>query len=223
MIRSRPFGNATGSAARIAPSRRSEQLALVLLEIELSQEHISHTETSSYLRNLAVPRGFERPSCVTRWRPDWLAEAAGFEPLHLQIRSAELRGSGRRSDAREKCGSRTCHPRCASSSPVRQAESLGEFRSKMQRFESCRLTRTQGFPPRQTRDRSGPTSPAGRALLARPRLPDRIGRDVGAVVVEKLDLDVAARVATTNLAPLLMARSSAALDHSGRATPGCGP
>ena len=34
---------------------------------------ISHTETSSYLRNLAVPRGFERPSCVTRWRPDWLA------------------------------------------------------------------------------------------------------------------------------------------------------
>ena len=80
MIRSRPFGNATGSAARIAPSRRSEQLALVLLEIELSQEHIknetpkktrgsrrqewrfhceiSHTETSSYLRNLVVPRGF---------------------------------------------------------------------------------------------------------------------------------------------------------------------
>jgi hypothetical protein len=75
MIRSRPFGNAAGSAARIAPSRRSEQLALVLLEIELSQEHtknetlkkargdrkqewlhceISHTETSSYLRNLAV-------------------------------------------------------------------------------------------------------------------------------------------------------------------------
>src|SRR4051794_863353 len=87
MIRSRPFGNAAGSAARIAPSRRSEQLALVLLEIELSQEHIknetrkkwcfhceiSHTETSSYLRNLAVPRGFERPSCVPRRRSDWLA------------------------------------------------------------------------------------------------------------------------------------------------------
>ena len=100
MIRSRPFGNAAGSAARIAPSRRSEQLALVLLEIELSQEHIknetlkkargrrqewrfhceiSHTETSSYLRNLAVPRGFERPSCVTRWRPDWLAEVVRLE------------------------------------------------------------------------------------------------------------------------------------------------
>ena len=80
MIRSRPFGNAAGSAARIAPSRRSELLALVLLEIELSQEHIKnetrkkgprrqeqewrlhcqipHTETSSYLRNLAVRRGF---------------------------------------------------------------------------------------------------------------------------------------------------------------------
>ena len=42
MIRSRPFGNAAGSAARIAPSRRSEQLALVLLEIELSQEHIKN-------------------------------------------------------------------------------------------------------------------------------------------------------------------------------------
>ena len=100
MIRSRPFGNAAGSAARVAPSRRSEQLALVLLEIELSQEHIknetpkkargdrrqewrfhceiSHTETSSYLRNLAVPRGFERPSYVTRWRrTGWLRR--GFE------------------------------------------------------------------------------------------------------------------------------------------------
>ena len=42
MIRSRPFGNAAGSAARIAPSRRSEQLSLVLLEIELSQEHIKN-------------------------------------------------------------------------------------------------------------------------------------------------------------------------------------
>ena len=42
MIRSRPFGNAAGSAARIAPSRRSEQLALVLLEIELSQELIKN-------------------------------------------------------------------------------------------------------------------------------------------------------------------------------------
>jgi hypothetical protein len=112
MIRSRPFGNAAGSAARIAPSRRSELLALVLLEIELSQEHIknetpkkargdrrqewrfhceiSHTETSSYLRNLAVPRGFERPSCVTRWRPDWLAGAAGLEPLHLDLQPFEI-------------------------------------------------------------------------------------------------------------------------------------
>ena len=42
MIRSRLFGNAAGSAARIAPSRRSEQLALVLLEIELSQEYIKN-------------------------------------------------------------------------------------------------------------------------------------------------------------------------------------
>ena len=104
MIRSRPFGNAAGSAARIAPSRRTEQLALVLLEIELSQEHIknetlkkargdrrqewrfhceiSHTETSSYLRNLAVPRGLERPSCVTRWRPDWLAGHLGLARPH---------------------------------------------------------------------------------------------------------------------------------------------
>jgi cation transport ATPase len=38
MIRSRPFGNAAGSAARIAPSRRSEQPVLALLAIELSQE-----------------------------------------------------------------------------------------------------------------------------------------------------------------------------------------
>ena len=34
---------------------------------------IPHTETSSYLRNLAVPRVFERPSYVTRWRrTGWL-------------------------------------------------------------------------------------------------------------------------------------------------------
>ena len=48
---------------------------------------LSHTETSSYLRNLAVPRGFERPSCVTRWRPDWLAGAAGLELGNVAFRS----------------------------------------------------------------------------------------------------------------------------------------
>ena len=54
MIRSRPFGNAAGSAARIAPSRRSEQLALVLLEIELSQEHIKN-ETPKKARGTGGP------------------------------------------------------------------------------------------------------------------------------------------------------------------------
>jgi hypothetical protein len=48
---------------------------------------LSHTETSSYLRNLAVSRGFERPSCVTRWRPDWLAGAAGLELGNVAFRS----------------------------------------------------------------------------------------------------------------------------------------
>ena len=50
----------------------------------------------------AKPRGTAR-FCATficdALETDWLAEAAGFKPLHLQIRSAELRGSGRRSDA----------------------------------------------------------------------------------------------------------------------------
>ena len=85
------------------------------------------------------------------------------------------------------------------------------------------VLRPDGFRRARRGIVAAPHHQQGRALLARPRLPDRIGRDVGAVVVEKLDLDVAARVATTNLAPLLMARSSAALDHSGRATLGCGP
>jgi hypothetical protein len=38
---------------------------------------IPDTETARYLRNAAVPRGFEGPGHVERWRPDWLAGAAG--------------------------------------------------------------------------------------------------------------------------------------------------
>ena len=64
MIRSRPFGNAAGSAARIAPSRRSEQLALVLLEIELSQEHIKN-ETPKKARG---DRRFTTNGSATRSR-----------------------------------------------------------------------------------------------------------------------------------------------------------
>ena len=56
MIRSRPFGNAAGSAARIAPSRRSEQLALVLLEIELSQEHIKNETPKGPRRQEMSPK-----------------------------------------------------------------------------------------------------------------------------------------------------------------------
>ena len=70
MIRSRPFGNAAGSAARIAPSRRSEQLALVLLEIELSQEHIKNETPKK-------ARGDRRQE----WR---------FQPLHQQFCPALL-------------------------------------------------------------------------------------------------------------------------------------
>ena len=105
MIRSRPFGNAAGSAARIAPSRRSEQLALVLLEIELSQEHIKNVtpkkrpaetggRSGASIAKFRTPRPahicetsryravFERPSYVTRWRrTGWLRR----EDLNMRI------------------------------------------------------------------------------------------------------------------------------------------
>jgi hypothetical protein len=38
-----------------------------------------HAETKLHLRNAAVRRPFERSSHVSRWRPDWLAGAEGFE------------------------------------------------------------------------------------------------------------------------------------------------
>ena len=45
-----------------------------------SVAQIPHTETKPYLQNVAVPRGFERHSHVSWWRPDWLAGAGGLEP-----------------------------------------------------------------------------------------------------------------------------------------------
>jgi hypothetical protein len=86
MIRSRPFGNAAGSAARIAPSRRSEQLALVLLEIELSQEHIKNETRKKGPRRqeagVALPlRKFRTP------RPAHICETsryrAALSDLHM--------------------------------------------------------------------------------------------------------------------------------------------
>jgi hypothetical protein len=47
-----------------------------------SVAQIPHTETKPYLQNVAVPRGFERHSHVSWWRPDWLAEdAVSCEPV----------------------------------------------------------------------------------------------------------------------------------------------
>jgi hypothetical protein len=40
---------------------------------------IPDTETARYLRNAAVPRRFEGPSLVGRWRADWLAGVRGLE------------------------------------------------------------------------------------------------------------------------------------------------
>jgi hypothetical protein len=44
----------------------------------------SHTETSPYLRNLAVPRGFLATFISDALETDWLAGAAGFERSHLE-------------------------------------------------------------------------------------------------------------------------------------------
>jgi hypothetical protein len=43
---------------------------------------IPDTETQLYPRNAAVWRGLAYSMRVRRWRPDWMAEAAGFETVH---------------------------------------------------------------------------------------------------------------------------------------------
>jgi hypothetical protein len=53
------------------------------------RREIPHTETKPYLRNAALPSRFDRHLYVSRWRPDWLAGAGGFERLHLRIRIGE--------------------------------------------------------------------------------------------------------------------------------------
>jgi hypothetical protein len=49
---------------------------------------IPDTETKRDPRNAAVQRGSEASSHVGRWRPDWLAGAAGFETSHSGIKLA---------------------------------------------------------------------------------------------------------------------------------------
>jgi hypothetical protein len=49
---------------------------------------IPYTETESYLRHAALLRHFERWSHLRRWRPDWLAGAAGFERAHFDLQVA---------------------------------------------------------------------------------------------------------------------------------------
>jgi hypothetical protein len=56
---------------------------------------IPHTETSSYLRNLTVPRGFKATFICDALETDWLAGAAGLEPLHLRSQFAKTLSSGR--------------------------------------------------------------------------------------------------------------------------------
>jgi hypothetical protein len=60
------------------------------------QCQIPHTETSSYLRNLAVPRRFRTVFIFDAFETDWLVGAAGFEPLHLRIGSPRLSARGGR-------------------------------------------------------------------------------------------------------------------------------
>jgi len=49
-----------------------------------------HTETSPYVRNAAISRHFERDPIPYALETDWPVGAAGFEPLHLRIRSAAV-------------------------------------------------------------------------------------------------------------------------------------
>src|SRR5882762_4039286 len=78
---------------------------------------------------------FEWPSHVRLWRPDWLAGAAGFEPLHLEIRSAELHPAS--TGFRRRSGApliRDAQVRV----PPPKLRVLANSDSNMQRFESRR-------------------------------------------------------------------------------------
>jgi hypothetical protein len=75
-----------------------------------------HTETSPYLQNAAEARGFERSFHVRRWRPDWLAGAAGLELRNVIANyafeishkfSAIQRNRRIRDFSRTSCGQRT--------------------------------------------------------------------------------------------------------------------
>ncbi len=90
----------------------------------------AHTETSSYLRNLAVPRGFLATFICDAFETDWPVGAAGFEPLHLEIRSAELHPdlNGMEASIGRLRFVRSAARDAQISSPGPRAESLGKYR-----------------------------------------------------------------------------------------------
>ena len=92
---------------------------------------IPHTETSSYLRTSRATFIFDALR-----RTGW---AGGFEPLHLEIRSAELHPASTGS-SRRRSGA-PFNSRCASSSPAPGLRVLANSDSNMQRFESPRPNR----------------------------------------------------------------------------------
>ena len=91
---------------------------------------IPHTETSSYLRTSRATFIFDALR-----RTGW---AGGFEPLHLEIRSAELHPASTGS-SRRRSGA-PFNSRCASSSPAPGLRVLANSDSNMQRFDPAAPT-----------------------------------------------------------------------------------
>ena len=102
-----------------------------------------HTETSPYVRNAATWWHFAGGPLQYALETDWLTGAAGFEPLHLEIKSAELHpastGSRRRSGAPLI---RDAQVRV----PPPGLRVLANSNSNMLRFESRRPSQPVRFP-----------------------------------------------------------------------------
>jgi hypothetical protein len=91
---------------------------------------------NAYLRNAAISRRFERDRIQYALETDWLAGAAGLEPLHLEIRSAELHPAS--TGFRRRSGAPLIRDAQVRVLPPRLRVSANSD-SNMQRFESRRL------------------------------------------------------------------------------------
>ena len=98
---------------------------------------------SPYERNAAISRHFERDPIPYALETDWPVGAAGFEPLHLEIRSAELHPAS--TGFRRRSGAPLIRDAQVQVPPP-GLRVLANSDSNMHRFESRRPSQAVGSP-----------------------------------------------------------------------------